>query len=175
MMKRIDVVREQMGIGTVFDVLRPLTNPAHAAYEILGVSEAHLVEPMAHVLAALGVRHGMVVYGRDGSDESRRQRRRRFVNLRRVLFETYEVRPEDFTLPVAARQELEGGVPKDNASSRGAFLMGKRAEPGRPFYSMPVLASILAVRLLILPPVSAKRPESSTAAQPVRNWTISSS
>ena len=104
---------------------------------------------MAHVLAALGVRHGMVVYGRDGSDEISAAAPTTICEFTPGSFETYEVRPEDFTLPVAARQELEGGVPKDNASSRGAFLMGKRAEPGRPFYSMPVLASILAVRLLI--------------------------
>ena len=127
MMKRIDVVREQMGIGTVFDVLRPLTNPAHAAYEILGVSEAHLVEPMAHVLAALGVRHGMVVYGRDGSDEISAAAPTTICEFTPGSFETYEVRPEDFTLPVAARQELEGGVPKDNALITRRIFDGEKS------------------------------------------------
>ena len=105
MMKRIDAVREQLGIYTVFDVLRPLTNPAHAVYEILGVNAPHLVEPMAHVLAALGVRHGMVVYGQDGSDE---------------------ISPEDFNLPRASRDELRGGLPKHNAAITRAVLDGRK-------------------------------------------------
>lgn len=127
MMKRIDVVREQMGIGTVFDVLRPLTNPAHAAYEILGVSEAHLVEPMAHVLAALGVRHGMVVYGKDGSDEISAAAPTTICEFTPGSFSTYEVRPEDFTLPVASRQDLEGGVPKTNALITRRIFDGEKS------------------------------------------------
>ena len=111
MMKRIDAVREQLGIYTVFDVLRPLTNPAHAVYEILGVNAPHLVEPMAHVLAALGVRHGMVVYGQDGSDEISASAATTICEFTPESFSTYEIRPEDFNLPRASRDELRGGLP----------------------------------------------------------------
>lgn len=129
MMKRIDVVREQLGFSTVFDVLRPLTNPAHAAYEILGVSEAHLVEPMAHVLAALGVRHGMVVYGRDGSDEISAAAPTRICEFTPGSFSIYEIRPEDFTLPVASRQELLGGSPKTNGLITRRIFEGEKGGP----------------------------------------------
>lgn len=126
MMKRIDAVREQLGIYTVFDVLRPLTNPAHAVYEILGVNAPHLVEPMAHVLAALGVRHGMVVYGQDGSDEISASAATTICEFTPESFSTYEIRPEDFNLPRASRDELRGGLPKHNAAITRAVLDGHK-------------------------------------------------
>ena len=126
MIKRIDAVREQLGIYTVFDVLRPLTNPAHAVYEILGVNAPHLVEPMAHVLAALGVRHGMVVYGQDGSDEISASAATTICEFTPESFSTYEIRPEDFNLPRASRDELRGGLPKHNAAITRAVLDGRK-------------------------------------------------
>ncbi len=126
MMKRIDAVREQLGIYTVFDVLRPLTNPAHAVYEILGVNAPHLVEPMAHVLAALGVRHGMVVYGQDGSDEISASAATTICEFTQESFSTYEISPEDFNLPRASRDELRGGLPKHNAAITRAVLDGRK-------------------------------------------------
>ena len=126
MMKRIDAVREQLGIYTVFDVLQPLTNPAHAVYEILGVNAPHLVEPMAHVLAALGVRHGMVVYGQDGSDEISASAATTICEFTPESFSTYEIRPEDFNLPRASRDELRGGLPKHNAAITRAVLDGHK-------------------------------------------------
>ena len=126
MMKHIDAVREQLGIYTVFDVLRPLTNPAHAVYEILGVNAPHLVEPMAHVLAALGVRHGMVVYGQDGSDEISASAATTICEFTPESFSTYEIRPEDFNLPRASRDELRGGLPKHNAAITRAVLDGRK-------------------------------------------------
>ena len=126
MMKRIDAVCEQLGIYTVFDVLRPLTNPAHAVYEILGVNAPHLVEPMAHVLAALGVRHGMVVYGQDGSDEISASAATTICEFTPESFSTYEIRPEDFNLPRASRDELRGGLPKHNAAITRAVLDGRK-------------------------------------------------
>ena len=86
MMKRIDAVREQLGIYTVFDVLRPLTNPAHAVYEILGVNAPHLVEPMAHVLAALASATAWSSMVRTAAMKSRHRQRRRFANLRQNRF-----------------------------------------------------------------------------------------
>ncbi|MGN0947368.1 MAG: anthranilate phosphoribosyltransferase [Megasphaera sp.] len=126
MMKRIDAVREQLGISTVFDVLRPLTNPAQASYEILGVNAPHLVEPMAHVLASLGVRHGMVVYGQDGSDEISAAAATTVCEFTPKSFSTYEIRPEDFGLPRAERDELRGGLPKYNARLTRRILDGEK-------------------------------------------------
>ena len=147
MMKRIDAVREQLGIYTVFDVLRPLTNPAHAVYEILGVNAPHLVEPMAHVLAALGVRHGMVVYGQDGSDEISASAATTICEFTPESFSTYEIRPEDFNLPRASRDELRGGLPKHNAAITRAVLDGRKGggAPGQPSLNASAVSMSVAV------------------------------
>ncbi len=126
MMKRIDGVREQLGIPTIFDVLRPLTNPARAEREILGVSREELVEPMARVLSRLGVRHGMVVYGRDGSDEISASDATAVCEFTDGEFTVYEVYPSDFSLPACRRQELRGGSPKENADIARRVLRGEK-------------------------------------------------
>ena len=126
MMKRIDKVREQLGIATVFDVLRPLTNPARASYEILGVNTPELVEPMARVLARLGVRHGMVVYGRDGSDEISAAGKTLICEFQDFSFRTYEICPEQFSLGACSSSELRGGSPKENAVIARRVLRGEK-------------------------------------------------
>jgi anthranilate phosphoribosyltransferase len=126
MMKRIDAVRNQLGITTIFDVLRPLTNPAHATLEILGVNVPHLVEPMAHVLAGLGVRHGMVVYGQDGTDEISAAAATTICEFTEDEFSTYEIRPEQFNLPRCNVEDLRGGIPKENAAITRHVLHGEK-------------------------------------------------
>lgn len=126
MMKRIDRVREQLGISTIFDVLRPLINPARASREILGVNEPALVEPMARVLSRLGVERGMVVYGRDGSDEISAAGNTLICEFSGQAFRTYEIQPEYFALPSCERYELRGGTPKENAAIARRVLRGER-------------------------------------------------
>ena len=81
---------------------------------------------MAHVLAALGVRHGMVVYGQDGSDEISASAATTICEFTPESFSTYEIRPEDFNLPRASRDELRGGLPKHNAAITRAVLDGRK-------------------------------------------------
>ena len=68
-MKYVGAIRKELGFRTVFNILGPLTNPATPSMQLLGVYDAYLVEPLAHVLANLGVKKGMVVYGQDKLDE----------------------------------------------------------------------------------------------------------
>lgn len=126
MMKRIDAVRNQLGIATIFDVLRPLTNPAHATLEILGVNVPHLVKPMAHVLAGLGVRHGMVVYGQDGTDEISAAAATTVCEFTEDEFSMYEIVPEQFNLPRCNVEDLRGGTPKENAAITRHVLHGEK-------------------------------------------------
>jgi anthranilate phosphoribosyltransferase len=126
MMKRIDGVRQQLGIHTIFDVLRPLTNPAHATREILGVNTLDLLEPMAHVLSRLGVRHGMVVYGQDGIDEISAAAATTICEFTEDGFSTYEIRPEQFNLPRCNTEDLRGGSPKENAAIARRVMRGEK-------------------------------------------------
>ena len=68
-MKYVGAVRKELGIRTVFNILGPLTNPAHPTFQVLGVYDESLVEPLAQVLMELGVKKGVVVYGMDKLDE----------------------------------------------------------------------------------------------------------
>lgn len=126
MMKRIDKVCEHLGVPTIFDVLRPLTNPAKAERQILGVSTPELVEPMARVLARLGVKHGMVVYGRDGSDEISAADATLVCEFSGGHFRTYDVHPQQFSLPACRRDELRGGSPRENAAIARRILRGEK-------------------------------------------------
>ena len=90
-------------------------------------------------------------------------------------FSTYEVRPEDFTLPVASRQDLEGGVPKTNALITRRIFDGEKSGARTAVLLNAGAGLYIAAKHRILPPVSVKRPDSSTAAWPARNWMTSSS
>ncbi len=68
-MKYVGAIRKELGIRTVFNILGPLTNPGSPKYQLLGVYDEYLVEPLAHVLMSLGVERGMVVFGQDTLDE----------------------------------------------------------------------------------------------------------
>ncbi|MGE1062771.1 anthranilate phosphoribosyltransferase [Megasphaera paucivorans] len=127
MMKHIDSVREELGIPTIFDVLRPLTNPARAKYELLGVNKKKLVEPMARVLSNLGVVRGMVVYGQDGSDEISASAVTTVCEFTGNVFKTYEIRPEDFCLSRCRQDELAGSTPKENAAIARSILKGEKS------------------------------------------------
>ena len=83
-MKYVAPLRKELGIRTVFNILGPLTNPAGATYQVMGVYDESLVEPLAQVLSNLGVKRAMVVYGRDGLDEISASNETLFVKLMRI-------------------------------------------------------------------------------------------
>jgi anthranilate phosphoribosyltransferase len=121
-MKHAGPVRRELGVRTVFNILGPLSNPAKAQAQVLGVPRPELVELMATVLGRLGSRHVLVVHGEDGLDELTLSGTTLVCELRGETMTTYRVAPEDAELERAPRAAVRGGTPADNAATmRGVF------------------------------------------------------
>ena len=123
---RVAQVRRELGVHTTFNLLGPLTNPARAPFQLLGVSQRSLVEPMASALALLGIEHAWVVHGADGLDEVTITGET-FVAAcsARAGVKTFTISPEDFGLQRrSVTQQREG--PTDNARVTRAILDGKK-------------------------------------------------
>lgn len=125
-MKHVAPVRRELGIRTLFNILGPLSNPAAANMQLLGVYDAELVEPMAHVLSKLGVKSAMVVYGQDGLDEISLSSPTNVCELRDKEFKTYVIEPEGFGFKKCGKSELLGGTPTENAGITRGILSGER-------------------------------------------------
>ncbi|WP_125706020.1 anthranilate phosphoribosyltransferase [Lacticaseibacillus daqingensis] len=123
-MRFVGPVRQELGIRTIFNLLGPLANPAHATAQLLGVYDAQLLAPMAHVLATLGVTDAMVVHGEDGRDEVTTVAPTDIVVVRDGQFTRTHVTPADFGLPLAHPADLVGGTPAANARITRAVLAG---------------------------------------------------
>ena len=128
-MKYVAPVRKELGIRTVFNILGPLTNPAGATYQVMGVYDGSLVEPLAQVLSNLGVKRAMVVYGRDGLDEISASNETFVCEINENQFKTYTISPEQFGLQRCLKDELVGGTPKENAQITRDVLNGKQGGP----------------------------------------------
>lgn len=124
-MKYVAPVRRELGIRTMFNILGPLANPAGANMELMGVNDELLVEPMAHVLANLGVKSAMVVFGRDGLDEISLSASTKVCEFKNGIFKSYEIEPGEFGFKKCDRSELTGGSPEDNAAITRAILSGE--------------------------------------------------
>ena len=125
-MKYVAPVRKELGIRTVFNILGPLTNPAGATYQVMGVYDESLVELLAQVLSNLGVKRAMVVYGRDGLDEISASNETFVCEINENQFKTYTISPEQFGLQRCLKDELVGGTPKENAQITRDVLNGKQ-------------------------------------------------
>ncbi len=125
-MKYVGAIRRELGFRTVFNILGPLTNPGSPKMQLLGVYDEYLVEPLAQVLISLGVRRGMVVYGRDKLDEISMSAPTSVCEFKDGWFKTYSVAPEDFGLARCRRSDLTGGTPEENAAITRAILAGER-------------------------------------------------
>jgi len=117
--------RRALGGRTVFNLLGPLTNPAGARAQVLGVYDAALTEPMAQALAALGTTRAFVVHGADGLDEISLSGETRVSEVHQGAVQTYTVTPEDFGLPRAPLAALAGGDAQHNAQILREVLAGK--------------------------------------------------
>lgn len=124
-MKYVGPIRKELGIRTVFNILGPLTNPAKPAYMVLGVYDEYLVQPLAQVLANLGVERGMVVYGKDRMDEISASSETAVAEIRDGWYKTYTIKPEDFGLTRGTKEELVGGTAEENATITKDILSGK--------------------------------------------------
>lgn len=125
-MKYVGPVRKEIGIPTIFNILGPLTNPAHANLQLLGVYSEELTETMARVLSHLGVKRGMAVYGQDGIDEISASAPTTVVEINGKDLNKYEISPEQFGIQRHSMSELRGGDPKENAAIAKEILNGKQ-------------------------------------------------
>ncbi|MDD3486318.1 MAG: anthranilate phosphoribosyltransferase, partial [Atopobiaceae bacterium] len=125
-MRFVGSIRRELGIRTVFNILGPLTNPAHPAYMVLGVYDGALAEPLAKVLTDLGVRRAFVVYGTDCLDEISASAPTMVCEVRDGFYRTIEVTPEQFGLTRCERADLAGGTPDENAAIVRAVLSGEQ-------------------------------------------------
>ncbi len=123
-MKYVAPIRKELGIRTVFNILGPLSNPAGANMELMGVYEEALVEPLAQVMTKLGVTRGMVVYGQDRLDEISVSAPTTVCEIRDGWFQSYEITPEQFGYPRWDKAALTGGTPAENAAITRAVLDG---------------------------------------------------
>lgn len=124
-MKYVAPIRRELGIRTVFNILGPLSNPAGANMELMGVYEEELVEPLAQVMAKLGVVRGMVVYGQDKLDEISMSAPTSVCEIRDGWFQSYEITPEQFGYTRCTKEELTGGTPEENAEITRRILSGE--------------------------------------------------
>ena len=123
-MKYVAPVRKTLGIRTIFNILGPLTNPAKANMQVLGVYSKELVNPMSRVLSNIGVKRGMTVFGMDGLDEISASDKTYVCEFRDGWFKEYEIEPEDFGYKKCDKSELEGGTPEENAEITRNILNG---------------------------------------------------
>lgn len=130
-MKYVAPIRKELGIRTVFNILGPLSNPAGANMELMGVFDESLVEPLAQVMANLGVRRGMVVFGQDKLDEISMSAPTSVCEIRDGWFQSYTVTPEQFGYTRCSKEELKGGTPEENAEITRAILAGTERGPKR--------------------------------------------
>lgn len=125
-MKYVGPVRKELSVPTVFNILGPLTNPAHADHQILGVYDESMVEPLAHALHGLGVKKGMAVYGLDRMDEISASAPTKICEFDGDTFQTYVIEPEQFGLQRGAKSDIVGGTPAENAAITRSVLSGEK-------------------------------------------------
>ena len=124
-MKYVGAIRRELGFRTVFNILGPLTNPGKPSRMLLGVYDEYLVEPLAQVLANLGVKKGMVVFGQDKLDEISLSSPTTICEIKDGWYRTTVIRPEDFGFETCDKSELVGGTPEENAAITRAILSGE--------------------------------------------------
>jgi anthranilate phosphoribosyltransferase len=117
-------VRKELGVRTIFNFLGPLTNPAGATRQLIGVSDPGVLELMAGALALLGCDRALVVSGADGLDELSTSGPSHVVEVNGNEIERYEVAPRDVGLPESSADALDGGDPAQNAATTRAILAG---------------------------------------------------
>jgi len=125
-MKHAAPVRKELGIRTVFNILGPLTSPAAAQYQLLGVYDENLVEPLARVLANLGVKRAMVVHGHDGLDEITLTSSSTVCEVNNGMLNSFFLDPKQFGFHYCKPEDLVGGNPAENAEIARRILNGEK-------------------------------------------------
>src|SRR5271156_6408601 len=142
-MKYVQSARRELRLRTVFNLLGPLTNPAHASAQVVGVYSAALVEKLAEALSMLGLRRALVVHGLDGLDEITITGPTRIAEVREGTIRTYEVTPEEFGMKRGRLEEISGGDAAANAEIIREILSG-RTSPRRDVVLLNAAAALVA-------------------------------
>ena len=140
-MRHVAGARVELGTRTIFNLLGPLSNPAGARRQLMGVFARHWVEPLAHVLANLGTERAWIVHGSDGLDELTTTGPSFVAELRDGEVRSFELLPEDAGLRRARPEELKGGDPEVNAAAMRVMLAGEAG----PFRDVVLLNSAAAL------------------------------
>ncbi|MCH7485202.1 MAG: anthranilate phosphoribosyltransferase, partial [Chloroflexi bacterium] len=138
--------RREIGVRTVFNILGPLTNPAGASSQLLGVADAALAEKMAQVLARLGTKHALVVHGEDGLDEVSASATTLLYEVKDGRVTRSTLHPDDVGLPAHPQDAAHGGSPEENANALRGVLAGE-AGPLRDFTLINSAAALVAADL----------------------------
>jgi anthranilate phosphoribosyltransferase len=142
-MKYVQPARRELRLRTVFNLLGPLTNPARASAQVVGVYSAELVEKLAQALSMLGLHRALVVHGHDGLDEITITTSTRIAEVREGVVRSYEVTPEEFKFKRAAIEEISGGEAPENARIIRDILKGQ-SSPRRDIVLMNAAAALVA-------------------------------
>ncbi len=130
-MKYVGAIRKELGFRTVFNILGPLTNPVHPKRQLLGVYDEYLVQPLAQVMCELGVKNGMVVYGREKLDEITAVGETAVCEFKDGWYKSYVITPEQFGFDRCTKEDLVGGTPEENAAITRGILDGSITGPKR--------------------------------------------
>lgn len=143
-MRHVAPIRAKLGIRTIFNLLGPLTNPAGAQYQVLGVFAPEWVRPMADALETLGVKRAWVVHGLDGIDEVSISGKTLVADVSDAGVHEFEIEPSDFGLGPHPLASLEGGAVDDNALAIRELLEGREG----PFRDVVVLNAAVGLHVL---------------------------
>jgi anthranilate phosphoribosyltransferase len=146
-LRHVAAVRRQLGVRTLFNSLGPLANPARAAYQLLGVGRPDLLDTLAEALAILGVRHALLVCGRDGLDEVSLSAATLVREVRGRQVTAWEWAPEDFGLERCTRPELRADGPGESAALIRGVLDGRDGAARRIVLANAAAALIAADRV----------------------------
>ncbi len=135
-MKNVIRQRREIGIRTIFNILGPLSNPAEAKYQLMGVFDEKLVEPLARVLSLLGIKRGYVVHGLEGLDEVSITTETLVGEIDNGVIEVYKVKPEDFGLKRASVDDIKGGDLDFNLQIALNILEGEDKSPKTDFVAL---------------------------------------
>ncbi len=142
-MKQVQGVRRELRMRTMFNLLGPLTNPAHASGQVVGVYSLELVDKLAEALSMLGLRRALVVHGLDGLDEITITGVTRIAEAREGSVRSYEVEPEEFGMKRGTLQDIAGGDAAENAAIIRAVLHGEKS-PRRDVVLLNSAAALVA-------------------------------
>ena len=145
-MKHVGPTRREIGIRTVFNILGPLTNPAHARYQVLGVADSTLLRKMGQVLLHLGCQHALIIHGEDGIDECSLSAPTRVCEVRNGQeLREYTITPEEVGMTrISERKTLQGGDPAHNAHMLRTMLNEYTDDPATDMLCLNAGAALLA-------------------------------